>query len=396
MENSTEHSGTTDLARQVKTPSPIVRLLSGSVGSIIYVLAFTPLEVVKIRQQETVSSIISSSNSPIKAFLPERGSVMLGNGLLASKSAFPCRVAPQHRVSPAKICSRLESTSYHHAVSPHLDTKSNGVIRTLLSIARVEGRAGLYAGLKPTLLQAIPNTAIYFTAYDEISTRLRQNHADANEASDKDDAKRQVYIPLVAGATARFMSSVVTAPLELVRIRQASAAGNSHGVLKEFKLLLRMNGPLALYSGLAPMVMRDVPFSALYFLGLETFKNVLSDSSWGVGEERCMNTPVNVQIMHTFVAGGCAGAIATVLTTPFDVVKTRIQIAGQAELNASSVKGQRISPGIFQHMRQIVQEEGFLTGLWKGNRTRMAKVVPGTAVMISCYELCKQLLEDIL
>mmetsp|Transcript_24648 Transcript_24648/g.53170 ORF Transcript_24648/g.53170 Transcript_24648/m.53170 type:complete len:396 (-) Transcript_24648:71-1258(-) len=391
-----EHSGTTSRLGQVPQSSPISRILSGSVGSLVYVLAFTPLEVVKIRQQ-AASAPSSSSHSPVKAFLRGRGAVMLNNGLMIPKSAFPCLVAPQYHVSPANICSRLFESASCHAV---LD-KPRGIFSTLLSISRIEGRAGLYAGLKPTLLQAIPNTAIYFTAYDEITMRLRRNHA-ANEASE-DDAKRQVYIPLVAGATARLIASMATAPLELVRTRQASSVGNSNGVLEEFRFLLRRNGPFALYSGVGPMIMRDVPFSAIYFLHLETFKNLLSDSSvlgpWGVRhyQECGMKAPTSVEVMQSFLSGAAAGAIATIMTTPFDVIKTRRQMVGQAEASAATATGDhRFSQGMFQHMRQIVQEEGFFAGLWKGNQTRLVKVAPGCAIIISCYELGKKILADTL
>ena len=58
-----------------------------------------------------------------------------------------------------------------------------------------------------------------------------------------------------------------------------------------------------------------------------------------------------------------------------------------AAANRSKVQHHRQST--FQHLRQIAKDEGFFTGLWKGNQTRMIKVAPGCAVMISCYELGK-------
>jgi len=40
-------------------------------------------------------------------------------------------------------------------------------------------------------------------------------------------------------------------------------------------------------------------------------------------------------------------------------------------------------------MREILKDEG-LSGLWRGNTTRMVKVAPACAVMISCYEFGKK------
>mmetsp|Transcript_24653 Transcript_24653/g.44268 ORF Transcript_24653/g.44268 Transcript_24653/m.44268 type:complete len:396 (-) Transcript_24653:81-1268(-) len=393
MMKTKEHSDIIACSGQAPLPSSLSRIFSGSVGAVIYVLGFTPLEVVKIRQQAAGSASSQSSPSPVKTFHRGRGAVMLNNGLMLPANAFPCLVAPQHRAPPTHISSRLyESTLCH--IKP-LD-KPKGILSTLRSIARYEGRAGLYAGLRTSLLSAVPNTAIYFTAYDEITVWLHQNHA-ANNASDG-SGTRQVYIPLLAGATARLISSVATAPLELIRLRQVSSIGNQYGVIEDVRFLLRMNGPFALYRGLGPMVMRDVPFSALYFLGLETFKNILSDSShlgaWGARHYReCgMKTPTSVEVAEAFVSGAAAGSIATILTTPFDLVKTRRQMVQREESNTFG--RHRVQQGIFGHMRQIVQEEGFFSGLWRGNQTRMIKVAPGCAIMISCYEFGKICFDD--
>ncbi|KAL7526701.1 hypothetical protein ACHAXR_001608, partial [Thalassiosira sp. AJA248-18] len=376
--------------------SPTSRILSGSVGAIVYVLAFTPLEVVKIRQQESVST----SSIPVKAYLRGRGAVVLNNGLLLPKNAFPCMVAPQYHVSPTNtnICSRLFETTSRLIIPYHPPDKPGGIFSTLLSISRAEGRAGLYAGLRPTLLAAVPNTAIYFTAYDEISLRLRRHHEE-NSALNGNNTKQELYIPLVAGATSRLISSVTTAPLELIRTRQAGSIGSRNGIIEEFRLVLRMNGPIALYRGLGSMIMRDVPFSALYFLGLETFKGSLSKSStlgaWGVRyyQDRGIKTPTSVEVTQAFVSGAAAGAIATIVTTPFDLVKTRRQVVQRTEGKTNGHNA--VTQGTFCHMRQIVQEEGFFAGLWRGNTTRMVKVAPGCAIMISCYEFGKRFFEDL-
>ena len=227
--------------------------------------------------------------------------------------------------------------------------------------------------MRPTLLAAVPNTAIYFTAYDEITDRLRRRH---DESASDGNAKQKVYIPLVAGATARLISCVATAPLELIKTRQVSSAGsNRSGILEEFRILLRMNGPFALYRGIGPMICRDVPFSAIYFLSLETFKNILSSSShlgtWGgrFYQERNVKTPTSVEVTQAFMGGGAAGAIATLATTPFDVIKTRRQMVQQQSVGAAT------NQGMFGYMRQMVREEGVL-GLYKGNYVRTIKVAP--------------------
>ena len=175
----------------------------------------------------------------------------------------------------------------------------------------------------------------YTAAYDEISMILRRNHVTnfANNNSmngeskstatieDIEDAKRQPYIPLVAGSTARLLASLATAPLELIRTRQASNTKAQKGMVEEFRLLLRTNGISSLYVGLAPTLWRDVPFSAIYWLFLERFRNALGDSEelggWGGSyyRERGVDIPPGIQASHAFVSGAGAGSIAAAFTT---------------------------------------------------------------------------------
>lgn len=434
----------------------------------MYAVAFNPLEVVKMRQQvvsvsssspimasassssssnvktsNTAASSSSRVSNAVKSFHRGRGAALFlrnsnnGGGLMIPNVAFPCLVAPQYRVSATMATTTTSSAAACPSGSKRLfesmtlaasrllrsppSTRKDGgcggggIFRTLLSIARSEGRSGLYAGLRPSLLVVVPNTAIYFTAYDEITMRWLRRHGssslvdrDNTSATAGQQQQQPFWLPLFAGATARFISCVATAPLELVRTRQVTAIGggganNTHnnGIVDELRLLLRSNdggGIRSLYRGLGPTILRDVPFSALYFLLLERCKSSLSNStllgSWGVRSyiERENIVPVRVEILQSFIGGMTAGAIATILTTPFDVVKTRRQAASTSE----TVATRTTATSTLGCMRQIVKDEGFFTGLWKGNRTRMMKVAPGCAIMISCYEFGKITFEDIL
>ena len=118
--------------------------------------------------------------------------------------------------------------------------KTGGTFPSLLSIFWNVGYPGLYACLHPTLVMLVPNTVLYFMAYDEISMGLRRNHAvmnacgnstDENSTTTKieDDAKRQAYIPLISGSTSRLLASLARAPLELIRTQQASIVSHQIG-----------------------------------------------------------------------------------------------------------------------------------------------------------------------
>ena len=289
-----------------------------------------------------------------------------------------------------------------------------GTFSTLLAISRQEGLGGLYKGLGPTLVMGVPNTVLYFTAYDYISMQLNGLSAIG-----------KTYTPLIAGSSARLLASFATAPLELIRTRQASVVGRTGkaaGMMDEFRLLVRSkSGFRSLFSGIGPTLWRDVPFSAIYWFVtiracchsttflltfghryfVERFRADLSKLDMGACgsryyQDRGLQVPPSVVALQSFVSGASAGSIAAAFTTPFDVVKTRRQTADMTNKPHTSTVGfRRLNTSTFWHMRRIAKEEG-LSGLWRGNATRMAKVAPACAIMISSYEFGKIVFTDVL
>jgi solute carrier family 25 protein 39/40 len=95
----------------------------------------------------------------------------------------------------------------------------------------------------------------------------------------------------------------------------------------------------------------------------------------------------------SFLCGATAGAIAALLTTPFDVLKTRRQVEHGASQQpayaprASGVSGVR-QPSTFAVLKGIVETEG-VGALFSGLAPRVAKVAPSCAIMIGSYEFGK-------
>jgi len=390
-------------ANDIPSTSELVpRIVSGSIGSIVAALAVTPLEVAKIRQQAALGddNLVMATHyktSHVGCWSQhhvdpcsrvQRGNTTNFHGL----SGFSFT---KSNASRTRIFSRLfESMSY--ASSAESPRRPVGAFQTLQCIFRNEGLSGLYAGLRPTLIMSVPSTVLHLASYDEISSILRHYH---QSTVSPESNHGQAYIPTVAGSIARLLSSFATAPLELIRTRQASYFGGSAvevaahpGVIEEFRFLIRSNGVSSLYAGLGATLWRDVPFAAVYWSCLEQFKHALSHSdNLGVlgakyYHEQALKTPPSIDFLHAFVSGAGAGAVAGMLTTPFDVVKTRRQMVGASSSDTHL--------GAFAHMKRIVQNEGVM-GLWRGNQTRLMKLVPAYAIMISCYELGKRLFGEV-
>jgi len=236
-------------------------------------------------------------------------------------------------------------------------------------------------------------------------------------------------VPAVAGASARFVASLSTAPLELLRTQQAARSGlgvaddsftsGGRGMMSEFRSMIRSDGALSLFRGVWPTIMRDVPFSAIYWLSIEEMRD-----RWRVRRSSISPPPIvstAEQMIEAFINGAVSGVIAAACTTPLDVLKTRSQIATPAvSVSGASYRGRitAASAAMCDHggalavehkyvsmpasngstnettiqlAKSILEKEG-ISGLWRGNVARCMKVAPACGIMIATYETGKRLL----
>uniref|UniRef100_A0A8D3DUM2 Mitochondrial glutathione transporter SLC25A39 n=1 Tax=Scophthalmus maximus TaxID=52904 RepID=A0A8D3DUM2_SCOMX len=321
--------------------SLLQQMLASGTGALLTSVFVTPLDVVKIRLQLTCCCC--SVSPPGKCFL-------YCNGLM--DHVYVC----QNRTS----CTSWYKTPTHFS----------GTLDAFVKISRHEGLRSLWSGLPPTLVMAVPATVIYFTCYDQLRDFLRFGLGFQGN-----------HVPLVAGALARLGAVTVISPLELVRTKMQSRP-LSYGELRVcIRSAVARDGLLSLWRGWGPTVLRDVPFSALYWFNYELVKARLCEQS---------GTP-QANFSISFTAGAVSGAIAAILTLPFDVVKTRRQIQmGEMDTRAVSLKR---TTSTWHMMKEIWAELGY-RGLFSGFLPRVIKVAPACAIMISSYEFGKTFFQE--
>ena len=118
------------------------------------------------------------------------------------------------------------------------------------------------------------------------------------------------------GAMAGLCQCVATNPMEIVKIRLQTAALNGETVT--MGETVKEMGLKGLYRGAPSTLFRDIPFSAMFFCTYGVLKDEwATDKATG-----------NVEFWKVLVAGMAAGMGAGWLSTPMDVVKTRIQVKG--------------------------------------------------------------------
>jgi solute carrier family 25, member 39/40 len=431
ISDSSRHISSNDGGASATKSTLTTRIISGSIGSVITSLVVTPLEVVKVRAQAAgggAASAALATTAGNTAF-PEHGSVKarcppvnLGSIAPATKLASPGVVQRSIGNVSSRGCGGGTFVLYNgHSdcvlaknslsffdkltgavkpIQPNTNNTPLGTFATIRRIFQTEGLAGLYSGLRPTLVMAAPNTVMYYTAYEEIVWRMRQASNWSEQYPFLQRHSDWLY-PLLAGGSARLVSSTATAPLEFLRTRQAATIGKGHqsgtpgpssNLWSELRSIVRNEGGIAtLYRGLRPTLWRDVPFSAIYWLVLEQLR--IQESTF---LSSLVLSPME-QTAQTFFNGALAGMIAAACTTPFDLAKTRQQtiLLGTILQKRGPLTVTPTLPaaaGTFHQLRLIAQTDG-VAGLWRGNQARVLKVAPACAIMLSSYELGKRLLE---
>ncbi|KAF5097818.1 hypothetical protein D0Z00_002255 [Geotrichum galactomycetum] len=223
-----------------------------------------------------------------------------------------------------------------------------------------EGFRGLYSGLGPQLVGVAPEKAIKLTVNDLLRGKF----------SDK-DGSIPVWAELIAGGGAGACQVVFTNPLEIVKIRlqmQGEVAKTVEGAPKRSAIwIVRNLGLFGLYKGASACLLRDVPFSAIYFPAYAHLKK----DYFGEGPGKKLG------VGQLLIAGAIAGMPAAYFTTPFDVIKTRLQT--EAKLGHTSYHGLRHAAVT------IFKEEGF-KAFFKGGPARILRSSPQFGCTLAAYE----------
>ncbi|XP_073974887.1 S-adenosylmethionine mitochondrial carrier protein homolog isoform X2 [Rhodnius prolixus] len=167
------------------------------------------------------------------------------------------------------------------------------------------GFKGIYKGVGPTAVGSAPCAAVFFAAYSAFKLKCTP-YVNPHE---------QFVVQMTAATIGETVSCIVKVPTEIVKQRRQACASEGTSV-SIFKSILKKDGVNGFYRGFWTTVLRDAPFSVIQFPLWEFFKS-----------EFRQNTGHEVTPAEGALSGAVAGAIAGALTTPLDVVKTRIMLA---------------------------------------------------------------------
>ncbi|OLY82026.1 Mitochondrial substrate carrier family protein X [Smittium mucronatum] len=259
-----------------------------------------------------------------------------------------------------------------------------------------DGFRGLYRGLLPNLVGITPEKAIKLAVNDSMRGYFSKKHnTDINHISLLDG--------MISGGVAGFCQVIATNPMEIVKIQlqiatqptpQASGSlanstlSNSSSMLVNQSVaavkpqnvtaleIVHRLGLKGLYRGTLATLLRDVPFSVIFF-PLAAINTQLIHSTFN---SKPSNNPANDRpgFFSVFAGSLVSGVVAAVAVTPADVIKTRLQ----AGWNSSSSPKQTI----YSVGKSILETDG-VRGLFKGALPRAMTTAPLFGIAIMIYDL---------
>ncbi|KAK4987636.1 hypothetical protein LTR50_004479 [Elasticomyces elasticus] len=236
----------------------------------------------------------------------------------------------------------------------------NGMVDCFRKIIRNEGFSRLYRGITAPILMEAPKRATKFAANDEWG-KVYRNAFGA--------PKMTQSLSILTGATAGATEAFVVVPFELVKIRlqDRAQAHKYNGMLDCVTKIIRNEGPLTLYQGLESTIWRHVLWNAGYFGCIFQVRELLPKAE-----------TKNRQVLNDLMSGAIGGTVGTMLNTPMDVAKSRIQ-------NSPKVAGQLPKYNwAWPALGTIMREEGF-PALYKGFLPKVLRLGPGGGILLVVF-----------
>ncbi|XP_038876200.1 calcium-binding mitochondrial carrier protein [Benincasa hispida] len=226
------------------------------------------------------------------------------------------------------------------------------------SIVSDRGLSGLYRGISTNIASSAPISAVYTFTYESVKGALLPLLQEEYRS----------IVHCVAGGCASIATSFLFTPSERIK-QQMQVSAQYHNCWNAFVGVVAKGGLRGLYTGWGAVLCRNVPHSIIKFYTYESLKGLMKSNA-------------QQTTAQTLVCGGVAGSTAALFTTPFDVVKTRLQTQIPGSLSPYK--------SVIQALYEIGKKEG-LKGLYRGLTPRLVMYMSQGAIFFSSYEFLKRL-----
>ena len=256
----------------------------------------------------------------------------------------------------------------------------------------------------------------FFTTYEGCKSFLnRINPKDLNGSP----LLPTPLIHAVASSTGELVSCLILTPAEVLKqnaqvvVKKSSGEGSKiFDGNATIKALRKFDSPLQLWRGYTALAARNLPFTAMHFPMFEYFRSRVQ--AYRKHHGKLTGTLLETATV-TAISAGTAGSLAAVVTTPIDLIKTRIMLSAADNGSGSHQdavktieaqgkdpkleleKAQRVTrggrAGGFAVGKEILRTEG-IKGLFRGGALRGIWTALGSGLYLGAYESGRRYLEE--
>ncbi|KAL2479166.1 Mitochondrial substrate carrier family protein [Forsythia ovata] len=256
-----------------------------------------------------------------------------------------------------------------------------------------DGLAGFYRGVAPGVTGSLATGATYFGVIESTKKWIDESHPSLGGH----------WAHFIAGAIGDTLGSFIYVPCEVIKQRMQVQGSRKYwtslvmkessnvkhdmhlygyysGMIQAGCSIWKEQGLKGLYAGYGSTLARDVPFAGLMVTFYEGFKSMTryGKQNWFPN----LNFHTNSTI-EGLLLGGVAGGLSAYLTTPLDVVKTRLQVQG------TTVRYN----GWLDAVHKIWFTEG-IRGMFRGSIPRIMWYIPASALTFMAVEFLREHFND--
>lgn len=256
------------------------------------------------------------------------------------------------------------------------------------------GFRGIYNGILPVIAASVPIAATFFCVYYtanicfppfinlSVPNTFTYNDSDGWQPSTRSILMIfliKFLLNSLAASLGEMCAGLIRVPVEIIK-QKRQVSKIQYRTMDILLHAYRSDGLVnGIYRGYGITIMRDIPFSMIQYPLWELLKAVTTPKltpNWKLFVEAC--------------DGSVAGAIASAITTPLDVAKTRIQLA-DSEQNPD-YKHSHTNP--LRILRSLYRQKG-IPGIFSGFVPRVIWTTIGGFIWFGTYSLVKYILEAI-
>ncbi|KAI0015625.1 mitochondrial carrier domain-containing protein [Xylariomycetidae sp. FL0641] len=286
---------------------------------------------------------------------------------------------PQPTFSTALLAGGIAGTTVDLSLYP-LDTLKTR-LQSSSGFLASGGFRGVYRGVGSALVGSAPGAAFFFCTYEGVKSYMSSHRSSVLGSAGAGGSGAVDH--MLAATLGEVAACAVRVPTEVVKQRaQAGQHGGSswaslrailahpypgHSPLHRFT-----NIWLELYRGWGITVLREVPFTVIQFPLWEALK------AWG-RRRRGGGPAMEVGAVESALYGSVSGAVAAGITTPLDVLKTRVMLS-------------RERAGVLSVLRALLRDHG-VRPFFAGIGPRVAWISAGGAIFLGSYQWAVNALE---